>query len=173
MDNKQPAAYINLELYEDSVNLLGIAKVKLPAVTYPCVTIAGAGLMGNMEVPLYGMVDAMTLDIDFLTATTESVRLMTPTKHQLDMRVAEEYWEVEQAEVGVWADRYVVIIRPKTIDPGTVAPMASADTKGQFAVYYYAAYKDGKQLWEIDKRNMKCVINGVDYMADVRKALGK
>ena len=51
--------------------------------------------------------------------------------------------------------------------------MSAADTSGSFAVYYYAAYKDGKQLWEIDKRNMKCVINGVDYMAEVRKALGK
>jgi len=33
-------------------------------------------------------------------------------------------------------------------------------------------YRDVTQLWELDKRNMKCVINGVDYMADVRKALG-
>lgn len=51
--------------------------------------------------------------------------------------------------------------------------MANADTSGEYAVYYYAAYRDGRQLWEIDKRNMKCVIDGVDYMADARKALGK
>ena len=38
--SKQAASYIQLELYEDSVNLLGIAKVKLPAITYPCVNIA-------------------------------------------------------------------------------------------------------------------------------------
>ena len=67
----------------------------------------------------------------------------------------------------------MVVARPKTIKPGNIAPMAAADTSGEFAVYYYAAYKDGKQLWEIDKRSMKCVIDGVDYMADVRKALGK
>lgn len=171
--SKQPAAYINLELYEDSVNLLGIAKVKLPSITYPCVTISGAGMMGNMEVPLYGMVDAMTTDITFLTATDSAVGLMAPKKHQLDMRVAEEYWSTEDAEVGTWADKYVMIVRPKSTDPGTVAPMASADASGQYAVYYFAAYKDGRRLWEIDKRNMKCVINGVDYMADVKKALGK
>jgi hypothetical protein len=51
--------------------------------------------------------------------------------------------------------------------------MGSADTSGEYVVYYFAAYKDGKQLWEVDKRNMKCVIDGVDYMAPVRKALGK
>ncbi|MDE6260412.1 MAG: phage major tail tube protein [Oscillospiraceae bacterium] len=171
--NQQPAAYINLELYEDSINLLGVAKVKLPDIAYPCVTVSGAGMMGEMEVPLYGMVSAMTTEITWLTPHGDSVSLMSPKQHRLEMRVAEEYWETEQAEVGLWADKYVMIVRPKTATPGTVAPMAAADTSGQYAVYYFAAYRDGKCLWEIDKRNMKCVIDGVDYMAEVRKALGK
>ena len=38
MSNKQAAAYINLEIYEDSINLLGVAKVQLSAIVYPCVT---------------------------------------------------------------------------------------------------------------------------------------
>jgi P2 family phage contractile tail tube protein len=170
---EQAAAYINLEIYEDDVNLLGVAKVQLPSIAYPCVTISGAGMMGEMEIPLYGMVNAMTLTINWLTPHGDAVRLMSPEKHQLDMRVAEEYWDVEQAEVGLWADKYVVIVRPKNASPGTVAPMGNADTSGEYAVYYFAAYRDGKQLWEVDKRSMKCVINGVDYMAPVRKALGK
>ena len=169
---EQAAAYINLEIYEDDVNLLGVAKVQLPSIAYPCVTISGAGMMGEMEIPLYGMVNAMTLTINWLTPHGDAVRLMSPEKHQLDMR-AEEYWDVEQAEVGLWADKYVVIVRPKNASPGTVAPMGNADTSGEYAVYYFAAYRDGKQLWEVDKRSMKCVINGVDYMAPVRKALGK
>ncbi len=170
---EQAAAYINLEIYEDDVNLLGVAKVQLPSIAYPCVTISGAGMMGEMEIPLYGMVNAMTLTINWLTPHGDAVRLMSPEKHQLDMRVAEEYWDVEQAEVGLWADKYVVIVRPKNASPGTVAPMGNADTSGEYAVYYFAAYRDGKQLWEVDKRSMKCVIDGVDYMAPVRKAQGK
>lgn len=173
MSTQQPAAYINLEIYEDSVNLLGVAKVQLPAVAFPCVTISGAGMMGEMEVPLYGMISNMTTTINWLTPHGDAVRLMSPKKHQLDMRVAEEYWDVEQAEVGLWADKYVMIIRPKTTNMGTVAPMSAADTSGEYVVYYFAGYKDGQQLWEVDKRNMKCVIQGVDYMAEVRKALGK
>ena len=170
---EQAAAYINLELYEDSVNLLGVAKVKLPDITFPCVTISGAGMMGNMEVPLYGMVDAMSTTITWLTPHQDAVKLMSPKKHQLDMRVVEEYWDTEETDVDLWPDKYVMIVRPKTLGVGDVAPMAAANTSGEYAIYYYAAYRDGKQLWEIDKRNMKCVIDGVDYMADVRKALGK
>ncbi len=171
--SQQAAAYINLEIYEESVNLLGVAKVKLPDIVFPCVNISGAGMMGNMEVPLYGMVDTMTVSINWLTPHGDAVTLMSPKKHLLDMRVAEEYWDVGDAEVGLWADRYVMIVRPKTTSPGTVAPMAAADTSGEYAVYYFAAYRGDEQLWEVDKRNMKCVILGVDYMEPVRKALGK
>lgn len=173
MSVQQAAAYINLEIYEDGENLLGIAKVQLPEINHPTVGISGAGMMGNMNIPLYGMVDDMTTSIDFLTATQDAVRLMAPKKHQLDLRIAEEYWDVPNAEEGIWADKYVMIVRPISIKPGSVAPMAAPDASGEFSVYYYAAYKNGKQLWEIDKRNMKYVVDGVDYMADVRKALGK
>lgn len=173
MSNKQAAAYVNLEIYEDTINLMGVAKVKLPSIVFPCVQITGAGMMGNMEVPLYGMVDNMTTTITWLTPHGDAVKLMSPRKHQLDMRVAEEYWDAKNAEEGVWADKYVMIVRPKTTDPGTVAPMSSADASGEYVVYYFAAYRDGEQLWEVDKRAMKCVILGVDYMEPVRRALGK
>lgn len=161
---KQPAATIQLEAYEDGVNYCGIAKVQLPSIVYPCVTIVGTGMMGNMEVPLYGMVDNMTAKVDCLSPTGDAVKLATPDKHMLELREAEEYWDTEQTEVGIWANKYVMIVRPKSFDPGG---------SGEYVVYYFAGYRDGKQLWEVDKRNMKCVIMGKDYMADIRKALGK
>ena len=171
--SQQAAAYINLEIYEDGRNLLGIAKVTLPSITYPCVTISGAGMMGNMEVPLYGMVDNMTTRLDWLSPTGDAVNLASPNEHKLELRVAEEFWDTEQSREGIWADKYNMIIRPKGFSPGTVAPMTAADTNGEYVVYYFAGYRGGEQLLEIDKRNMKCVIKGKDYMAEVRKALGK
>ena len=71
------------------------------------------------------------------------------------------------------ADKYVMVVVPKTTTMGQVAPASPADASGTYSVYYYAGYKDGKKLWEIDPFNQICVINGVDYLADVRKALGK
>ncbi len=170
---KQPAAYIQAEIYEDSVNLLGVARVKLPTINYPTVNISGTGMTGNLEVPLIGMVDNMTMEIDWLSHTGDAVRLASPEKHQLDIRVVEEYWDTDETDVGTWGNKYVVIARAKSYDPGSVAPMANADAKSEYVVYYFAGYRDGQQLFEVDKRHMKCVINGKDYMADVRKKLGK
>ena len=170
---EQAVGYYNLEVYEDSVNLLGVANVTLPSIEFMTATVTGAGMMGTMDVPFMSMVNSMKMSLKFLTMTQAATRLIAPKKHQLDIRVAEEHWKVEEAEVGTWADKFVVICQPISMSPGQVAPFSAADVSGEFEVYYYVAYRDGKQLWEIDKRNMKCVIDGVDYMADIRKALGK
>ncbi len=171
---EQPAGYLQIALYENGEDEdLGVAKVQLPDINFPTVNVSGSGMMGSMEVPLIGMVDNMTTTIDFLSPTHSAVRLMSPKKHTLDLRVVEEYWDTVAAEENTWADKYSMLVRPKAIKGGTVAPMSNPDASGEYVVYYYAAYRNGKQLWEIDKRNMKCVIDGVDYMEKVRKALGK
>lgn len=44
----------------------------------------------------------------------------------------------------------------------------------KFQLYsYYATYIDGKKKLEIDPLNYIYYVNGKDYLADVRKALGK
>ena len=129
--------------------------------------------MGKLNVPLLGMIDSMSTTINFLTVTQAAANLGSPGKHLLDLRVAEEFWEVQQADVGLWAEKYVMLVHTKSLSPGTIAPMSAADTSGEFEVYYYAAYRKGKRLWEIDKRNMRCIFGDKDYMADTRRALGK
>jgi len=169
----KPQGTINLAVYEDNKEFEGIAKVTLPDISYLNATMSGAGIGGNILAVFTGMVDAMTTTINFLSATEAAVNLMSPKKHQLDMRIAEEYWDATNAEKGVWADKYVLVVVPTKMSPGEAAPASAVSASGEYAVSYYAAYKDGEQLWEIDPYAMRCYINGTDYMEPVRKALGK
>ena len=171
---KYPAANISFRVYEDAVNEIGLAKLSLPEIGYQVITLNASGLMGTIEVPLMGMLNNMELGLDFLSTSDPAnfAKMLEPRKHQIEARIAEENWDIEDTEVGVWAPKHVFIARPKTMTPGDIAPATAANANGRMTVYYWAAYRDGTQLWELDKRNMKCVINGVDYMADVRKALG-
>lgn len=171
---KYPAAYINFRVYEDSVNEVGVAKVSLPDITNKAVTIMGSGMMGDVSVPILGMIENMELGLDFLSHTDPNTfaLFLEQRKHQIEIRVAEEYWDIEDAEIGVWPNKYVFIARPKSMKSGGISPAAAADSTGQLDVYVYAAYRDGVELWYIDKRNMTFRVNGKDYMADVRKALG-
>lgn len=170
---KQPEAYIDFEVYENSRNYLGVASVNLPNINYLVQQITGAGISGNVDAVLIGMVDAMATTFNFRSAMESAVSLLKPEKHILDMRVAEQHWDTMNSERNVVADKFVMVAEPKNFTPGTVAPASLADTNLEMSVKYYAGYKDGKQVWEIDPFNYICTIDGVDYMAPVRRALGK
>lgn len=170
---KQPEAYIDFEVYEDSINLCGVAEATLPDIKFLTQTISGAGIGGNIEAVLIGMVDAMTLSLKFRSATDAAINLLAPKKHNIDLRIAEQIWDTVAAEKLMQADKFVMVVVPKSTTMGSVAPASAADVSGEYSTYYYAGYKDGKILWEIDPFNYICNIGGVDYLADVRAALGK
>ena len=46
------------------------------------------------------------------------------------------------------------------------------DASNEFECTYLKITLDGKDMVEIDKLNYKCVIDGTDYLADIRTALG-
>ena len=169
-----PAATIQFRVYEDGVNEVGVAKVSLPDITNKTVTIMGSGMMGDISVPILGMIENMELGLDFLSHTDPKTFAMflEQRKHQIEIRVAEEFWDIEDAEVGVWPNKYMFIARPKSMKSGGLAPATASDSSGQFDVYVYAAYRNGVELWYIDKRNQTFRVNGKDYMAGVRRALG-
>ncbi|MBE5809223.1 MAG: phage tail protein [Clostridiales bacterium] len=170
---KQPEAYIDFEVYEGKTNYMGIARATLPNINYLTQQITGAGIAGNVEAVLTGMVDAMSLTLEFRSATDAAVTLMKPVKHEIDLRVAEQYWDTVKQAKQILADKYVMTVVPKNFSPGSIAPASAADTSSEYSVYYYAGFKNNKKLWEIDPFNYICNVGGKDYMADVRKALGK
>ena len=168
-----PESLIDFKVYEDKTEYLGIAQVGLPDIAYITQQITGAGIAGNVEAVLIGMIDVMTTTMQFRSCTDAAAKLAKPYAHQIDLRVAEQYWDSVGGQRVVQADKYVLKIIPKKFSAGNVTPASPADAKGEYSTYYYAAYKDGKVLWEIDPHNYICIIDGVDYMAPVRKALGK
>lgn len=170
---KQPEAIVNFEVYKDSVNLVGVAKVTLPVISYITQSVTGAGMAGTVDAVLTGMVEAMSLSLNFLSSTDAAIDLLKPERHNIDLRVASQYWDTVATKKMVQADKYVMVVVPKSFSPGSVATASTSDASGEYSCYYYAGYKDGKQLWEIDPYNYVCDIGGVDYMKPVRKALGK
>ena len=169
----RPQAFIDFEVFEDSINLIGLAKVSLPAVTSTTISMMGAGIGGTVETPLAGMIEAMTTSMDFRSTTDAIVSLMAPKKHHITLRAVEQEWDMFQVEQAYRGLKVVIVLLPKSTKPGTIAPAAASDASGEYSVFYYAAYKDGECLWEIDPFNQIFRVKGVDYWADIRKLLGK
>lgn len=164
---------INFVVYEDSVEYVGMAGVTLPNLAAIVQTLSGAGIAGNVEVPVLGHYDVMSLTLNFRTTTEHSVRLSEPRRHNIDLRMAQQIEDTVAGEVKVQSIKHVLVVVPKTDTGGTVAPAAPTNGSGEYSVRYWATYIDGAKVREIDPLNFICEVNGVDYLADVRKAIGK
>lgn len=164
---------VSFAIYEDAVNLLGIAEIKLPDLKYKTLTVTGAGLSGDIEAVIAGVLDAMTVNIKFLSRTEQAISLAEPRIHDIDLRVAEQQEDTSTGKLSVAGHKHMLRVMPKSLSGQTVAPASEASVDGEYAVRAWTEYVDGKKVTEIDPINLRCVINGVDYLADVRKALGK
>lgn len=164
---------INFAVYEDSVEYVGMASVTLPNLTSITQTLSGAGIAGNVEVPILGHYDVMSLGLNFRTTTAQSIKLSEPRRHNIDLRAAQQTEDTVAGTVKVQNVKHVLVVVPKTETGGSIAPASPTNGSGEYSVRYWATYIDGVKVREIDPLNYICIVNGVDYLAEVRKALGK
>ena len=169
---RYPEAYINFEVFENAKMFCGVASVKLPDLNFLTQTVNGAGIAGNMDGVIPGMVDAMTASFNFNSYTENAINLTRPTMHSVDLRIAESVADNISGQKGVVADKYVMEMMPKSTKLGTVAPASKGDVSGDYAVHILKGYRGGKMVLDIEPYNYKCMINGVDYLEDVRTAMG-
>lgn len=163
---------INCKIYEDGNEFLGIADVTLPDIKYLTQTITGAGIAGNIDAAVIGHIEAMSMSMSFRTTTKENIRLSEPRNHTIDIRVAQQEEDPVTRVIKVVPVKHVMVMFPTSYKGGKLAPASPSDGSGEYSVRVWKTYIDGKPVLEIDPANYKFVVNGVDYLADARAALG-
>lgn len=163
----------NFAVYEDATEYLGMSEATLPEVTNLAEEITGAGIAGNIEAVILGHIEAMTLTLNFRTVTAAAIKLAEPRVHKIDLRAAQQEQNTRTGTTEVRAVKHILKVRPKKYAPGKLAAASAADASGEYAVSYYAIFIDGEKKLEIDPLNFIYYVNGTDYLAQVRKALGK
>ena len=164
---------INFAVYEDGQEYYGMASVTMPTLSNLVQSINGAGISGNIEAVILGHLDTMTLGLNFRTTTTASIRLSEPRRHQIDLRIAQQHEDPVNNSIDAVAEKHVMVVMPKSHNVGSISPASPSNGSGEYAVRYWATYINGVKVREIDPFNFICEINGVDYLAPVRSALGK
>lgn len=163
----------NFAVYENATEYYGMAEVTLPEISAITEEIKGAGISGNFDGVFVGHVEAMTLTLNFRSVTPEAIALTTPEVHQLDLRASQQYWDNAVGKFYQQAVKHIALVTPKKFVPGKLAPASPVDASGEYVVTYFATYINGAKKLEIDILNFIYFVNGTDYLADVRKALGK
>ena len=163
----------NFAVYEDATEYYGMAEVTLPEISSITEEVKGAGISGTFNGAFVGHIEAMTLTLNFRSVTKAAIRLLEPRNHQIDLRASQQVWDSGAGRFKQSHVKHVLMVTPTKYSPGKLAPASPAESSGEYAVTYFATYIDGVKKLEIDILNFIFFVNGVDYLEDVRKALGK
>jgi len=163
----------NFAVYEDATQYYGMAEVTLPEITALTEEVKGAGISGTFNGAYVGHLEAMTLTLNFRSVTKDAIKLLEPRNHQIDLRVAQQKWNSEAGKFEHTRVKHILMVTPTKFVPGKLAPASPAEASGEYGATYFATYIDGVKTLEIDILNFIYYVNGTDYLADVRKALGK
>lgn len=172
MPKQVPEKLINYTVYLEGSTYLGTADVTLPTLEALTETVRGAGIAGEIESPTLGHYGSMTVTLNWRAITPEAVRLHAPVSHALDFRGSQQVYDAGAGAPLPKGVKVSVKAMPKTGDLGKFDPGTTTDTTNELEVTFIKVVVDGRTLLEIDKFNFKAVIDGKDYLADVRAQLG-
>ena len=163
----------NFAVYENAVEYYGMAEVTLPEISSMTEEIKGAGISGTFNGAYVGHLEAMTLTLNFRSVTKEAIRLLEPRQHLIDLRAAQQIWNNAVGKYEQQKVKHILMVTPTKYVPGKLAPASSVESNTEFSVTYFATFIGGVKVLEIDILNFIFFVNGTDYLADVRRALGK
>ena len=172
MSNLVPEILVGFRVYEGGNNFLGIADVELPKLETMTETIKGAGIAGEVEVPILGQMSAMNAKLNWRVPTKDTLRLAAPMIHDLVLRGSIQHNDSGSGELTTMGLRVALRGRSKSIDPGKFESAAAMDASTEFSLSYLKIDYDGQTMVEYDPLAYKYVVDGVDYLAVIRRDLG-
>lgn len=169
--NKIDQILSNFTAWLDASKALGIVDVELPSFEALSETTKGAGIAGEYGSSVTGHFGSQKVKINWKSMTPDSAILNEPIVHALDFRGNQQLIDPSK---GYIQQEVVVKTRcvPAVYNPGKMAVASATDTANEFEVHYIKIMIDGKTLIEYDKFNFVYIVNGKDYLEEVRKNLG-
>ena len=167
---------INYEVYDNTdgtADLMGTSSIDLPDVEYMTQDIKGAGILGELSVPILGHTSDLTCTLHWRTIHNDLTKLSAPRAHILDLRGAIQNYD---AGTGLLAVSPVVIVfrgLPHKRTLGKFEPGELTDSENEFGIDYLKITVDDEEVIEFDKLNYIFRVNGTDYMSDVKTAVGR
>lgn len=172
MTTKMAEKLINFRVYNEGQDLLGIADVDLPSIESMTDTVKGAGIAGEVDSPTLGHYSPMSCTINWRTVGKAALALAKPKAHQIELRGAVQVYDSANGTYETLAQKVVLKAVPKNINLGKLDVGTKQDSSNEFEITYIKIFIDGKESFELDKYNYICKIDGEDFLAGTREALG-
>ncbi|KRA15361.1 phage major tail tube protein [Lysobacter sp. Root604] len=165
-----PRKLKNLNLFGDGESFLGqVVEVKLPTLTRSMEDYRGGGMSGPVKIDNGS--EGLELESKFGGLMRSILRQYGLTRHDaVQLRFAGAYQRDDTGQVD--AVEVVVRGRHSEIDMGTAKAGDDTEFTVKTACSYYKLTINGVVVIEIDFVNMVEIVDGVDRLADQRRAIG-
>jgi P2 family phage contractile tail tube protein len=173
MSGTVPEKGISFAVYYDGEDLLGIAEGEFPNLEAMTTDVQGAGIAGKISSVTLGHFDSISLSLTWRNTTDAFIKLAHQRVHELYLYGAQQDYD---PKLGVYVERKVAMfvrVIPKTLNIGKMAISELTDTKSEFEVIYLKLEINDQERIELDKYAYIFKVEGIDYLAGVRSALGK
>lgn len=170
--NKLPHVIVDARVYLENERVDGQASVQLPNLQAMTETVKGAGMMGEVEMPIIAQLQSMTCKIDWAAPCAAAIALMAPETRLITVRASVQHHDPAAGAAGT--DRLAVAMRvhPKTSDFGKAEKASGSDTSVELEVLSMRVFWNDASVIHIDKTAYICSINGTDYAEKIRRDLG-
>ena len=162
-----------LNMFNDGLSYMGVVEsVTLPKLTRKLEKYRGGGMPGSVSVDLGLDDDALALEwtVGGLPDAALWAQYASPGADSVPLRFTGSYQRDDTGESS--AVELVMRGRHKEFDVGENKQGESGTTKMSTECAYYQLTIDGKEIIEIDIINMVLKVDGVDRLAEHRKAIG-
>ncbi|MBR4641577.1 MAG: phage major tail tube protein [Selenomonadaceae bacterium] len=163
---------INYEVFVDGGRCLGTGSVELPELTYLTQDIKGAGIAGNYSAPTLGHLDSLELKLTFRALYESPIALMEQKAVILSLRGAVQQYDSANGTLKPLPVRIDARGRIKGGAMGKFEPSELMDTEITFECDVISVKVNNIEYFMHDKLNFVNRVNGQDYLASVRLALG-
>jgi len=155
-------------LYNADDKLVGISTVTLPTLDPITETISGAGILGEYETSAPGAFGSIEMEIPFRCFNKDAAKLLDAEGTMLFLRAAIQARDTATSMVVQKQVKVTISGKNKGCTIGKAESTKQMESSIKIEVIAFKYEYNDKTLIDIDKLNMKCVINGVDQMAKIR-----
>ena len=172
MSNIIPERGYNFKVYLNGTDMLGIAEANFPSLEFITAEVKGGGIAGTIDAPNVGQLSSMTISLTWRIMQKDIIKLATPDVLNMEMWEDTESYNAGLGKIKHGSVYAFMRARTKKVDLGKLVVGDAMDTQTEHEIYYLKLSLDNKEVLEVDKYNYIYKVNGIDYMAEVRRNLG-
>lgn len=174
MPNGVDEGVTHFAIYEDETMFYGVAEVSLPDFENEVFSVTGAGVLGEIEIPVAAYFKPMTVTINFNHANESAYALAEEKVHTISLWRADQHYNYSEGVLEQKQKKIIMRVVPKKLTGGTLKNASPVAVSGEYAVHFYSEIDaDGKKLCEYDPLNFRYIDHaGKDRAAEIRKCLG-